>query len=330
MKIVALAIGWMFRIVGLIVALFFGLGTFIGLAAGPAGIIYAIFLFFPFAIGGVVAYSLGQFIVKRARKMEPADDSKFFAPAYPPAGAVKSKGAAMNANTPQEHDPSEQKKVNTSQSEQQRSGYRPVTWDDIQKSALSQPSPWLMNLGDNTRLLVAPLFVVIFFLSQTVPPLAPVTILVLLGCLLARLEGRIRNIVAVPMTISATVLTFQVLQSTSAIPSNFTSNPLNTTLSTYGLPWLPLFFAACLLFIPATDSATFKLVMAESFLLLFSGLVPGSGCLVVFLMVYYTLFIAIVIAIFHDIKALQPQHFAFQHDSNDALDQSTKKRNAAR
>jgi hypothetical protein len=37
-------------------------------------------------------------------------------------------------------------------------------------------------------------------------------------------------------------------------------------------------------------------------LLLFSGLVPGSGCLIVFLMVYYTLFVAIVIAIFNDIK----------------------------
>jgi hypothetical protein len=302
MKSAALAIGWFFRIVGFVSALFFCMLMLLGLAAGPIGLIYSIYLFFPFAAGGSAAFLLGLFMVNRARKMEPTDDLQFYAPAYPPAGAAKSKGAVMNANTPQEHDPSEEKQPSTAPSAQQPSGYKPVTWDDIQKSALSQSSPWLMNLGDNTRLVVAPLFLVIFFLSQSVPPLAPVTILVLLGCLLARLEARIRNIVAVPMTISATVLTFHVLQSTSAIPSTFANNPFNTTLSTYGLPWLPIFFAACLLFIPATDSATFKLVMAESFLLLFSGLIPGSGCLIVFLMVYYTLFIAIIIAIFHDIK----------------------------
>jgi hypothetical protein len=302
MKTFALAIGWFFRIVGFASALFFCMLMLLGLAAGPIGLIYSIYLFFPFAAGGSAAFLLGLFLVNRARKMKSTDDLQFHASAYPPAGVAKSKGAVMNANTPEEHDASEQKQPSTSPSSQQPGGYKPVTWDDIQKSALSQSSPWLMNLGENTRLLVAPLFIVIFFLSQTVPPLAPVTILVLLGCLLARLEARIRNIVAVPMTISAIVLTVHVMQSTSIIPSTFANNPFNTTLSTYGLPWLPIFFAACLLYIPATDSATFKLVMAESFLLLFSGLVPGSGCLIIFLMVYYTLFVAIVIAIFHDIK----------------------------
>jgi hypothetical protein len=53
---------------------------------------------------------------------------------------------------------------------------------------------------------------------------------------------------------------------------------------------------------PLRDTKTFKMVMADSFLLLASGLIPGLGFLVIFYLVHYTLFFAIVIAIFSDLK----------------------------
>lgn len=67
--------------------------------------------------------------------------------------------------------------------------------------------------------------------------------------------------------------------------------------------WLPIFFSVCLVFIPKRESATFRIVLAASCLLLASGLLPGSGFVAIFYLVNYTLFVAIVVGIFVDLAS---------------------------
>jgi len=67
-----------------------------------------------------------------------------------------------------------------------------------------------------------------------------------------------------------------------------------------------MFFSICLIFIPKRDSVTFKIVVAESCLLLASGLLPGQGFLCIFYLLDYLLFIAIVVGIFVDLKTYMP------------------------
>jgi hypothetical protein len=69
-----------------------------------------------------------------------------------------------------------------------------------------------------------------------------------------------------------------------------------------GFIWLPMFFSICLVFIPRRDSVTFKIVLAGSCVLLASGLLPGQGFVAIFYMVDATLFIAMVVGIFVDLK----------------------------
>jgi hypothetical protein len=208
----------------------------------------------------------------------------------------------MTTNSPQQPDPSQDKSSGQPQGAQPRGGYNPVTLEDVQKTASAQFLDSFGNLNVETRWLAAPLFILIFFFSQLLPPLAPLTILVLLGCLLARLEPRIRQIAAVPLTISTIMLSFRIIENYAGPTPSSVSDLFRLPASEYGLPWLPLFFSACIFYIPTQDSVTFKMVLAESFLLLASGLIPGSGFLAIFFMIYYTLFFAIVVAIFVDIK----------------------------
>ena len=59
------------------------------------------------------------------------------------------------------------------------------------------------------RWLVMVLFGVIYWLTERDPLLRPITILVLLACLLFRLEGRAREIAGVPLTLAAIKLAYQ-------------------------------------------------------------------------------------------------------------------------
>ena len=68
------------------------------------------------------------------------------------------------------------------------------------------------------------------------------------------------------------------------------------------MPFVPLFLSTCLFFMPLRETKTFKMVMIDSFLLLASGLIPGLGFLLIFYLVHYTLFFAVVIAIISDLK----------------------------
>lgn len=191
----------------------------------------------------------------------------------------------------------------------QPTGYRPITFDDLLRStAASSQQLSTSLLGPVPRWIAAPFFGFICFYTQRMPFLAPLMILILLSCLLARLEEHPRKIAAVPLTLSAIKLSFAMANETAYafwIPSGATQRSNDGCFY-----WLPIFFSICLIFIPRRDSATFKIVLAASCLLLASGLLPGSGFIAIFYMVDYMLFIAIVVGIFVDLKSYaseQPQ-----------------------
>lgn len=186
----------------------------------------------------------------------------------------------------------------------QPNAYNPITLDDLQKRAQSSAQDLFAGFTNPvSRWAVAPLFGFLFFYTQRIAFFAPLTILILLSCLLARMENHSRQIAAVPLTLSAIKLSF-LMTSQMAIAFWFPGESRSS--NDVGFFWLPIFFSICLIFIPKRDSVTFKIVVAESCLLLASGLLPGQGFLCIFYLLDYLLFIAIVVGIFVDLKTYMP------------------------
>lgn len=179
-----------------------------------------------------------------------------------------------------------------------QTGYNPITFDDLQKS-VSSDQLYTSLLAPVPRWAAAPFFGFVLFYTQKLPFLAPLMILILLSCLLARFEDHARKIAAAPLTLSAIKLSFAMANETAYafwIPSGAAHRSDDGCFY-----WLPIFFSICLVFIPKRESVTFKIVLAASCLLLASGLLPGSGFVAIFSMVNYTLFIAIVVGLFVDL-----------------------------
>jgi hypothetical protein len=155
------------------------------------------------------------------------------------------------------------------------------------------------------RLFVALLFAVIFGIAWTRPELGPLTILVLTGCLLYRLESWQRKLAAAPLILAAIrlclLLPAYVMDWTSGI------NPFAGTVShrpggDSGIPWIPAFLSVCLFFLPRTDSITLKIVVVEALAVILSSLLPGAGFVTIVAMLYYTLFFAVVVGLMLDLK----------------------------
>jgi len=183
-----------------------------------------------------------------------------------------------------------------------QNGYNPITLDDVQKPAPSAFRDYFGELKDPvTRCVAAPLLFFIFAYTHMEPILAPLTLLVLLGCLFCRLDNPSRQIAAVPLTLAAIKLAFQMAtylnSSAQSVLSmrNFSLDP--------GFIWLPMFFSACLIFIPRRDSVTFKIILAGSIVLLASGLLPGQGFVAIFYLLDGLLFVAIVVGLSLDLKS---------------------------
>jgi hypothetical protein len=186
----------------------------------------------------------------------------------------------------------------------QQNGYHPITFDDVQKPTQSSVEDLFRGLTSPVpRWAAAPLFGFLFFYTERMPFLAPLTILILLSCLLSRMENDVRKIAAVPLTLSAIKLSFEM---SSQLAYNFWVPGAPGSSNDVGFLWLPIFFSVCLVFIPLRESVTFRIVLAASCLLLASGLLPGQGFLCIFYLIDYLLFIAIVVGIFVDLKTYLP------------------------
>jgi|SRR5580658_4083548 hypothetical protein len=194
-----------------------------------------------------------------------------------------------NSSNPSNHSP-------------QQNGYNPITLNDVQKPAPSVLRDYFGELRDPVaRCVTAPLLFFIFAFSHREPFLAPLTILVLLGCLFVRLDSQPLRIAAAPLTLAGIKLAFQMAAYLYS-PARSDLAMRNSAMDP-GFIWLPMFFAACLVFIPRRDSVTFKIILAGACVLLASGLIPGQGFVVIFYLLDGLLFLAILIGIAVDLKS---------------------------
>jgi hypothetical protein len=298
MKSAALILGWILTILGGCFALVFGLFTLFYLGCGGYGIIIAFGMTGPACLAAMVALALGIVLKDRAQRITTVDRSKS---ASFPHSANHPLSTGETVMTNQASRPSDSPQP---PNDDAHGVYNPITLEDVQ-SADTDPfftgldKPFARNLG-------AILFIVIFFLANRSPAVAPVLLVILLACLLYRMSERERAIAAVPLTLSSVLLASEL-----AGPLGFWGHfmsylPRQVALSNAetGLSWLPLFFSACLFFTPSKRTHTSRVVFWYSFALLLSGLLPGMGYLFIAGLLYYTLFVAIFISLLLD---LQPQ-----------------------
>lgn len=145
------------------------------------------------------------------------------------------------------------------------------------------------------------LFASIYMLVESNPAFTWAGVLLLLLCTLLRLDARQRKIAAAPVAFASVLLACQVADTCSHIAqardaaSMYQRAPV--TMPNLVAPWLPLFFAVCLFYMPRFATVTGKILMISSLLLLVSGLLPGGGFEVIFITTQYFLFIAIVVGL---------------------------------
>ncbi len=195
------------------------------------------------------------------------------------------------------------------QSSSPRGVYNPISLDEGKEEGafLGQlESPMV-------RPVVALLFATIFGIAWTRPEFGPLTILVLAGCLLYRLESWQRKLAAAPLILAAIRLCLlmpaYVTQWTSG------SNPLLGALSQRpgsdsGFPWIPAFLSVCLFYLPRTGSVTLKIVIVEALVTILSSLLPADGFVTMVAMLNYTLFFVVAVGLLLDLKPSLQTMFA--------------------
>jgi hypothetical protein len=295
MKSAALIFGWILIILGGFFALVFGLFTFFYLGRGPYGIIIAFGMTGPACLAAMVALALGIVLKDRAKRITTVDRSKSASFQHSTNHPLSTGETVMTNQTNRPSD-------SPQGPNDARGVYNPITLEDVQ-SADTDPfftgldKPFARNLG-------AILFIVIFFLVNRSPAVAPLLLVILLACLLYRMSERQRAIAAVPLTLSSVLLASEL-----AGPLGFWGHfmsylPRQVAVSNAetGLSWLPLFFSAYLFFTPSKRTHTSRVVFWYSFALLLSGLLPGIGYLFIAGLLYYTLFVAIFISLILDLQ----------------------------
>jgi hypothetical protein len=153
---------------------------------------------------------------------------------------------------------------------------------------------------NEARWLATIVFGAIYWVAQRDPQLRPMTILVLLACLLFRMEGRTREIAGVPLTLAAIKLAYQMTPSATLLPGTQLLMSEQMKAAWTGLPWVPMFLAICLFYLPKKSTVTGSIIRAGAIGLLISGLIPGEGYVVVLGMIQYTLFLGVLIGLIAD------------------------------
>ena len=183
-----------------------------------------------------------------------------------------------------------------------RNGYNPITLGDVQPNP---PDPFFSNLdAPGARMVGAALFLLLLAMSTNAAVAAPLMMLVLLACLLFHMDSRQRALTAVPLIFSTVRLGAQLAGPLGMWRHAVASGPIQASQLQFdsATTWLPLFLAAYLFFTSSIDSHTARVVFWYSLALLLSGLIPGQGYIVVFAMLYYTLFFVIFITIVIDLS----------------------------
>jgi hypothetical protein len=153
---------------------------------------------------------------------------------------------------------------------------------------------------NEVRWLFMPVFAGIYWATQKDAQLRPLTLLVLLGCLLLKMETRARQIAGVPLSLAAIKLVYQMAPSATVLPGTQFLLPENLKTAMTGLPWVPMFLAICIFYLPQGATVTGMIARAGAMALLISGLIPGDGYVVVLAMIHYVLFIGILVGLIAD------------------------------
>ncbi len=184
-----------------------------------------------------------------------------------------------------------------------RGVYNPITLDDLEEEQL----PRL------TKLLAALLFTIIFTVTWKRPEFSPLTILVLAGCLLYRLDERQKRLASAPLILAAIRLCL-MLSAQIAGPGSFSlfkgtpllsepmAVPVTGSLADWGITWIPAFLSVCLFYLPRKDSITLKIAAFEAIAVILSSLLPGDGYRAVLQVFNATLFFAVTIGLLLDLK----------------------------
>jgi hypothetical protein len=156
---------------------------------------------------------------------------------------------------------------------------------------------------NEARWLVLIPFAVMYWAAARDRLLQPLTLLVLLACLLFKMDLRFRNIAGVPLALAALKLVFQMNPGATVMPGTQILLPENAKAAMTGLPWVPMFLAICIFYLPQQASVTGMIARAAAIGLLISGLIPGDGYVIVLAMVQYTLFIGVLVGLIADFSA---------------------------
>lgn len=134
-------------------------------------------------------------------------------------------------------------------------------------------------------------FALIYALMQYYDALSCLSVLALLPCILWRLDERKRKIGQAPLTFATLMLTQKM----------FTTQAGGTLRGMFGdqlaAPWIPLFLAVCLFYMPEGASYSRKALIGLGVVVLSSGLLPGSGFAAIFLVLEYLLAVAVAVAL---------------------------------
>jgi hypothetical protein len=157
------------------------------------------------------------------------------------------------------------------------------------------------NWGQSeARWLLIAVFAAIYWAAEQDALLRPMAILVLLGCLLFRMERRTRELAGVPIALAAIKLVYQMSPHAVVLPGTLSLLSDQTKASITGLPWVPMFLAMCTFYLPQKATVTGTIMRFGAIALLISGLIPGDGYVVVLAMIQYTLFIAVLVGLTAD------------------------------
>jgi len=162
--------------------------------------------------------------------------------------------------------------------------------------------------ANQARWLAMPLFAAIYYAAQQYPEFGPLTIIVLLVCLIVRMNRHHRELAAVPLALAALKLAFDMTPHLTHPANAFTQLSTDTRAALLAVPWLPLFLAMCVFYMPDKMTVTGKIMQVCAIVMLASGLLPGDGYLMIFGMIQYLLFVAFLIGLSVDYSTTANGH----------------------
>ena len=179
-----------------------------------------------------------------------------------------------------------------------RSAYNPITRQDVGDRT---ESPLFEGLeSSSARTLGGVLFAVILILGKGLMQFSGLGLVILLVCVLYRMEPRERRIAAIPLAFSAVLTALGFASQLVTGSHQPTGVGVDNPTFAGSLYWMPLLFSAYLFYSPWKDSFTSRAIFWYSTALLLSGLLPGDGYLYVSALIFYMLFVTLAITLILD------------------------------